>query len=364
VGASLLPQFSFEVAAFPQRRFFNAKEAPFLARGDGDHDDAPAIQAALDAAAEAGGGTVYLPPGVYPLRSVQEERGIRYFLLNYHSGVTLAGAGRERTILRAGANLPDETRILSSAATNGRSIVRHAAFYDFAIDGNAAQQADARSMSGISNIHTVDVHHARLLVHDVKGTPEGEGSCYGSYNSAGDQYVDCEAGRFGPGSTGSGFGATFSSGIAYRNCLAWGSTHWMGLTAYRSTQVSYVGCHGFGNGQRGLNCEQSEEVVYDSCTAGGDGTQGNRGDGFYLFHSARVRLLSCISQGNQNGLVNLSSTAVRVVGGAFQGNARAGLCIVYPEDSGTVELDGDPILDANGTAPVFVGDTAYSGLPS
>jgi hypothetical protein len=60
------------------------------AQADGVTDDSPAIQAAIDHAAEAGGGTVFLPPGT-----------CRVANLELRQGVTLAGAGRDQTILRA-----------------------------------------------------------------------------------------------------------------------------------------------------------------------------------------------------------------------------------------------------------------------
>ncbi|HSR22669.1 MAG TPA: glycosyl hydrolase family 28-related protein, partial [Candidatus Eisenbacteria bacterium] len=43
--------------------------AAYGARGDGTGDDAPAIQAAIDAAVKAGGGTVVLQTGTYALGS-------------------------------------------------------------------------------------------------------------------------------------------------------------------------------------------------------------------------------------------------------------------------------------------------------
>ncbi len=41
--------------------------APYEAKGNGVHDDAPGIQAAIDAAAMHGGGMVWFPPGLYRL---------------------------------------------------------------------------------------------------------------------------------------------------------------------------------------------------------------------------------------------------------------------------------------------------------
>lgn len=60
------------------------------APADGAADDSPAIQAAIDHASETGVGTVLLPQGTYRVADLELE-----------PGVTLAGVGREETILRA-----------------------------------------------------------------------------------------------------------------------------------------------------------------------------------------------------------------------------------------------------------------------
>jgi hypothetical protein len=46
----------------------NVKDSPWKAAGNGAADDYPAIQAAIDATANAGGGTVLLPAGIYSIR--------------------------------------------------------------------------------------------------------------------------------------------------------------------------------------------------------------------------------------------------------------------------------------------------------
>jgi hypothetical protein len=58
--------------------------------GDGVTDDTAAIQAAIDAVASAGGGTVLLPPGVFLVSDT----------ITLASGVTLQGSGVPSTILR------------------------------------------------------------------------------------------------------------------------------------------------------------------------------------------------------------------------------------------------------------------------
>ncbi len=55
----------------------------FGANGDGTHDDGAAIQAAIDACADQGGGTVFAPPGTYRVNGT----------LNVREKVSLRGAG-------------------------------------------------------------------------------------------------------------------------------------------------------------------------------------------------------------------------------------------------------------------------------
>lgn len=68
---------------------FNVRR--FGAVGDGVHDDSPAIQKALDAV-PAGGGTVFVPPGVYRLGQTVHFR---------RDSTRLIGAGMNATTLRA-----------------------------------------------------------------------------------------------------------------------------------------------------------------------------------------------------------------------------------------------------------------------
>ena len=52
------------------QRVFRVTDAPFRARGDGRADDTAAVQAAVDAARRAGGGTVLFPRGTYLVTTV------------------------------------------------------------------------------------------------------------------------------------------------------------------------------------------------------------------------------------------------------------------------------------------------------
>jgi len=61
---------------------------PVNAKGDGIADDTAPIQAAVDSVADVGG-TVFLPPGLYMIKSIAVP-----------PGVTFAGAGMDQTTLR------------------------------------------------------------------------------------------------------------------------------------------------------------------------------------------------------------------------------------------------------------------------
>ncbi|MCC5833106.1 MAG: hypothetical protein JJU20_00075 [Opitutales bacterium] len=75
---------------------FQVTDAPFRADVGGEEDSTTAIQAAIDAAASAGGGVIYLPAGTY---RVAPQEGQRAALTIRDSGVVLRGAGRDQTFI-------------------------------------------------------------------------------------------------------------------------------------------------------------------------------------------------------------------------------------------------------------------------
>ena len=352
----LLAQPQTALAALPSRWarpvLYDVTRFPYNAAGDGASDDAPAIQAAINDAAAAGGGIVFLPAGRYLLGTVREQSGIRYYILNYFSGVSLVGAGADQTVLVAGAGLPDQTRIISADSTDGKSRVSYVAFKDFSLDGQTWLQPDAQSCVGISNVFTEHVDHVRVRIVGVKGLANAEGAAFDSYASTDHVYRGCEVLPSPAAPTGSGFSATDSSRIVYEDCRSGGSGYWQGFTAYMSRQIEYHGCHGYGNRQRGLNCEASEDVRYIDCQAGGNGI-GNHGDGINVFHSQNVEVTDCHSVGNLRGIVNQGST-LRVVRGQFVGNRGAGVACDSAADWENTSIQGKISLSPNGLGPIAV----------
>lgn len=74
---------------------FNVKHTDFGATGDGCTDDTGAIQAAIDAAKNAGYGVVWLPPGTYRICDTLLANGSTAGAS--FDGVTIVGAGVQGT---------------------------------------------------------------------------------------------------------------------------------------------------------------------------------------------------------------------------------------------------------------------------
>ena len=72
--------------------FYNIKE--YGAEGDGVHIDSPAINAAIEAAHVAGGGTVYFPAGTYLSYSIRLKDNISLYL--DHGAVIKAAVPNEK----------------------------------------------------------------------------------------------------------------------------------------------------------------------------------------------------------------------------------------------------------------------------
>jgi Pectate lyase superfamily protein len=101
--------------------------------GDGSTDDTAAIQAALDAAKAAGGGTVYFPTGTYKVMPTTTGPALSVGGDN----IRLVGAGRKTATLVKGAN----GILLSmsgtySGGTSGSTHRRYCSIQDLGLNGN------------------------------------------------------------------------------------------------------------------------------------------------------------------------------------------------------------------------------------
>lgn len=90
VGFSQSASYSAGTVGLALQAFYNVKNAPYNATGDGSTDDTTAIQAALTAAASTGG-VVFFPAGTYKISAP----------LTIASNTTLLGAGKYASLLSA-----------------------------------------------------------------------------------------------------------------------------------------------------------------------------------------------------------------------------------------------------------------------
>jgi Ca2+-binding RTX toxin-like protein len=127
--------------------FFDAKA--YGATGDGRTDDTQALQAAIDAAAVACG-TVRLGPGIYRVSAPSGGEGE---CLSLKGGVTLAGAGADRTSITLLASGPGTAAMVRGAGDNialsGLTLdANHAA-----VSGYVNGVSDRVTLSGVAAIN-------------------------------------------------------------------------------------------------------------------------------------------------------------------------------------------------------------------
>ncbi len=98
-ASPVAPQASTSTEGLALQMVYNVKDAPYGAAGDGISVDYTAIQAAITAAANAGGGVVWFPPGTYVINAT---------LTVSASGVRLRGAGMgtSRILWAPGVQMP------------------------------------------------------------------------------------------------------------------------------------------------------------------------------------------------------------------------------------------------------------------
>lgn len=187
----------------------------------GSADDTATIQSALDAAGIAGG-TVFLPAGAFPVRT-----------LRWPAGVSIVGAGREATILRSlaaepllmgpsgGTWVPGPLRSLrlDGAGVGTIGLHLHKAF-----QGEFGHLAIANfTLCGVYLAGCIYNHFEGVFVHD------------------------CELGVAGDRTT---FDGTQSNLNTFTSCQFWNCRQWA-LTWFRSALISMRACAIERNGTAG-----------------------------------------------------------------------------------------------------------------
>ena len=111
---TLLLALLLATPATAQRPVYSVKA--YGAKGDGNTLDTRAINRAMDAAARAGGGTVYFPAGTYPSFSIQLQSHVA---LHLEPGATLLAADTSRGEVRCRRSRGRTTSSRTSATATG-----------------------------------------------------------------------------------------------------------------------------------------------------------------------------------------------------------------------------------------------------
>ncbi|MGQ4274840.1 glycosyl hydrolase family 28-related protein [Terrihabitans sp. B22-R8] len=159
----------------------NVKSPPFNARGDGMFDDRPAIQSAIDTVHGAGGGSVYLPAGIYVIGPEPGDRSPGG--LQMRSNVLLRGDAPGASVLKLrnachrtllyGPDNVDE--LWGRGSENG---LQNWSLANLELDGNRATNADGDGL----RIYGFRPNVENLNIRDVAGHGwRTEWASYGSH---------------------------------------------------------------------------------------------------------------------------------------------------------------------------------------
>ena len=292
----------------------------FGAVGNGVTDDTAAIQAAIDACAAAGGGSVYVPPGVYLLSIAKHPDSTSVATaLTLKSNVWLCGAGSGATELKLGV-VPNavptgcaaswQLHILSNSTPYSTTPKTNIRISDLTVNGNAANQTFVPPLSqvGVFSGRVRGGWVGRVVSKNVYGLTPGpptETMHFDANGCTDFHYQDCEAYSDDGGDTATGFSSNVSTGVTWVGCVARNMKFGMGFTNWTSAHMRYVNCHAYNNGYAGFNTEISEYATYANCQSGGRGadtTLGVIGDQTPL--------------PNQMGFKVLGSNYVSIIGGS------------------------------------------------
>lgn len=362
------------------------------AKGDGFTDDTTAIQICLDAARNAGGGTVFVPPGTYIVRPTPHPNGTYNTALTIGNGVILRGAGRDAVTIRM---IGGSTSVFNQAAVITNYILLpgtpdSVVIEDLTVDGNGGAMGGVvdRQM-GIFLNRARNCHINRVKVINTAGSNSGGNGPNGTLGEGfGFEaqlcheifYNHCQYyGNYGASAVstatintlttggGGGFSADQSTDIFYTSCIAMASAQAHGFTHWLCQNIKYVNCHSYLNRFYGFNSEAgttgTSDVQYTNCQAGGffvtstgglippfasGQSLGNGGRGFRISGSLKVLCDNCISRKNLDHGFHAELNATGTwIGGMSADNGNYGFNFDTIATAQGFRITGGPILTGN-----------------
>jgi len=324
--------------------------------------DTAAIQAALNAAASAGGGVVKIPAGVFIAAD-----------LKIGNGVALRGEGRGVSILQLAAGTAAGKAILANADTvNGNSLI---GLYDLSFDGNRSNQVNSTHCLKMSRVEELTVagceffdasyygmfvDAATNLVVQNSYAVSCAQSGFHFLNQRDMRLIGCEA----FGNSGSGFVLNYCEWSTLTVCHAIeNALKGFSFGSVRNTSVS--GCRASANGGDGVST-YAPGGACEYMTFNGVSSGENDGNGFLFGGIRNTTVNHCHSMSNAlNGASVTTFTGSETTrsitwqGGVIGSNGRHGLLL-----SGVQQfvLGGAVICDNSGeSAGTYDGVRITSG---
>jgi hypothetical protein len=255
------------IKKFEHKRFsarFNL--ADFGAKGDGVTDDTEAVNSAIQAAANSGGGTVDFPQGTYKCIGVRPK-----------SMVTLQGSGWGESILKGFNNKSNSAIIDGTGYFTQKKPLLEFNMVDLEIDGRDMNRSGYHyNRKGIGNQWIKNSIFRNIFVHDTPATGIGTDFTINVY-FANCLVKDCGTkGVVGNGVGSNGFGIGVSDVtevVVFSGCQAIGvANNGFTLEAQTSQGVGYssiTDCYTEKCGNAGYSNSGSEGVAIDGCIDSG-----------------------------------------------------------------------------------------------
>jgi parallel beta-helix repeat protein len=264
------------------------------AKGDGVTNDAPAIQASLDAAGRAGGGIVLFPPGIYQIEDT----------LSYSTNLTLQGTDSSVAIIRNATTRRANQRMLAPRAI-GVSNVRIA---DLTFDQRADAYGETPDQMLLSVDGTTNVAVTRCVFRNVQTVAIWCDSIGGTV-TANHSVTQCRV------------TSSYGDGFSYfGKCMVF--TIQANLIEQTKDDAIAVQDHGAGNYPQQVTI--SGNTIQDCTIANGLGSTAN---GINCFGGDHVRILNnTVKAVYSNGVAVLKGSARRSTNIEVSGNSidRAG----------------------------------------
>jgi|GEM_PF-1412089 hypothetical protein len=243
---------------------FNAID--FGAKADGVHDDSKAINDAISAAADAGGGTVDFPRGIYRCMAIRPK-----------SMVTLQGSGWGETVLKGFDDKSNNAIVDGTGYYSQANPLTEFNIYDLELDGRDMNRVGYHyNRKGIGNQWIRNSIFHNVFVHDTPATGIGTDFTINVYFSN-CLVKDCGTnGKVGNGIGSNGFGigvGDVTEVVVFSGCQALGiANNGFTLEAQVTQGVGYASitdCYTERCGNAGYSNSGSQGVTIDGCTDNG-----------------------------------------------------------------------------------------------